>query len=359
MPVAERKETKRARRAPATPARLVQRNHEVSSAAVGSALCATILLHLALVIFAPTRFFTPQPLPERSERPLQLQVEILAPDEPVEQFSYTNPDVPSNPPDESRYFASRDQQAGQIEETEVGDPHTADITGEEPEPTQNLVEGQQQLTPVELQELMEALVEAIVELPQMRPIPGFDPVEDPVGTGPAVSPEPEVLREEEITIGVPVEGLQVEPVPERMAERSGEERVTPRPRPVLPQYSRDPVGRRVGAAPVVGHVSIDARFREFGDYTERMLDVIRRQWHMLAWETLRSSETGTLVALSFQIDSQGMIHGMEVHHSTASLTATLICQDAITSRQPYGPWTQDMREVLGDEQTVSIRFHYR
>ena len=135
--------------------------------------------------------------------------------------------------------------------------------------------------------------------------------------------------------------------------------VLPRPRPSLPQFSRGPVGVRQGAAPRVGTIAVDANFSEFGDYLARMLDAIVRQWHLLAWDALQAGEVGTLVAVSFRIDANGTIHGLEVDHSTASLIATLICKDAISSREPYGPWTVDMREVLGEEQTIRIRFFYR
>ncbi len=278
-----------------------------------------------------------------------------------EDFSLTNPEVPSNPPDEARYFSDRDQQAAQEVAAEEGDPGTPEIEGEEPEETQNIVAGESEMTPEEMAEMAESGPPVLAEMPESRPIPGFAEVENEEGSGPAVTEEAEPLPEE-VTIGVPLEGeaeVLEEMARNEEAAPAEEARPSPRPRPTLPRLSPNPVGRREGAAPRIGDVAVDAKFSEYGDYIARMLDVIVRQWHLLAWEALGSGESGTLVAVSFRIDSEGAVDNVEVLQSTASLTATLICQDAIASRQPYGPWTRDMKEVLGEEQTVRIRFFYR
>jgi hypothetical protein len=360
MPVEEKRTARRGTER-LTPAAMVRAHAEVRRGRVFSAITATLVLHALVLLLAPSRFYTPVEHVSRTEPPLRVLLDPVVAEEALQEFSLTNPDVPANPPDEARFFSDRDQQAAQPEPTEAGDPGTADIRGEELEPTQNIVEAEEQqpMTPEEMQELVESEPEPLAELPEARPIPEFSPVEDEEGIGPAVTPDPAPPPEEEFVIGVPVEGLAPARPPEQMAEADPREQVSPRPRPVLPQFSRGPVGRREGAAPEIGQVAIDANFHEFGDYLARMFDVITRQWYLLAWEALRSPESGTLVAVSFRVDSSGYVHGLEVLHSTASLTATLICQDAISSREPYGPWTRDMREVLGEEQTIRIRFFYR
>lgn len=344
--------------------RAVRGNRSGDRSRILAALVASVLLHLLIVSLVPVGWLKPEPTVRKEDRPFRVLLEEPEPPEVSEDFSLTNPEVPSNPPDEPRFFSDRDQQAAQETPTEEGDPGTPDIEGEEPEPTQNIVTGETEVLPEEIEEWLEETPEVLPELPESRPIPGFAEVEDEERTSPAVAPEAELSSENEVVIGVPVEGR--EDVPEEVVEEPTETAETaepqppsPRPRPTLSQLSRNPVGRREGAALRIDQVGIAAEFSEFGDYIARMLEVIVRQWHLLAWETLGSAETGTLVAISFTLDVNGTVGKVEVLQSTASLTATLICKDAISSRQPYGLWTKDMQEVLGGEQEVRIRFLYR
>lgn len=330
-----------------------------------SGILGTLLFHGAVVLFAPDEL--PRTTPSSEPRQLA-SLEVILPDPeepepPEEEFVLTNPDAVSNPPDETRFFSNRDQQAAQREETEEGDRSLPAVEGEEPEPTQNIVSGE-----TEIQVFEEEVVESPVgedggdgdigALPE-RPIPGFDPAEDPDGLEAPVVAESEEELDEDPVIGVDLGKGEREMAEASTADEAGGERATPRPRPTLPQASLGPTGTRHGSAPRVGQVAVDANFSEFGDYLARMLEVIVRQWHVLAWDSLQASEVGTVVAVSFRIDSTGKVHDVAVGHSTASLIATLICQDAISARQPYGEWTSDMKQVLGEEQTVRIRFLYR
>lgn len=320
------------------------------------ALVATVAIHSGMLLLAPARLWEERTA-GAEERPVR--VELVEPEsEPEEEFVVTNPEAPANPPDETRFFADRDQQAAQPDPDEEGDAQQPDVTGELPEPSQNIVEGEDQMRQPEEEE--EAWEEA-APLPRQRPLEGFEAVEEETGIDLPVTLESEEA-DDDFEIGVPVDQpwQEEEPRPEEEAgESQPEEKRRPRPRPVLPQTSRAAAGLREGAASRVGRVAIDANFQEFGDYLTRMLEVIGRQWHNLAWESLSSSEVGTMVIVSFRIDAAGEVRDLVVDHTSASLTATLICQDAVASRQPYGSWTRDMQEVLGEEQTVRVRFYYR
>lgn len=333
---------------------------------MGSALIATLVLHLLLVLLLPKEFSNDfSPAEARPEK--QLEVVLEEPEEATEEFVLTNPDVPSNPPDETTLFSDRDQQAAQEEETKEGDPSLPDVEGEEPEPNQNIVSSENVLSPREEEELAPGLsgqdvAEEIRGSVAERPIPGFAPTEEPDGLDVPVTEEPAPNLREDPVVGVELGNRDTETETAEGAkatESEADEPVRPRPRPTLPQVSHGPVGARAGAAPRVGQVAVDANFSEYGDYLARMIDVIVRRWHNLAWESLPSGEVGTVVSISFRIDAKGEIHGLEVSQSTASLIATLICQDAIESRQPYGAWTADMKQVLGEEQTIRMRFHYQ
>jgi len=44
---------------------------------------------------------------------------------------------------------------------------------------------------------------------------------------------------------------------------------------------------------------------------------------------------------------------------TAGNQAEKACTSAITSRAPYGPWTEDMISVLGESQEMTFMFYYQ
>jgi hypothetical protein len=44
---------------------------------------------------------------------------------------------------------------------------------------------------------------------------------------------------------------------------------------------------------------------------------------------------------------------------TAGNQAEKACAAAITARAPYGPWTDDMIAVLGEEQELTFVFYYQ
>lgn len=332
-------------------------------------VAGTLLLHGAIWWLAPDRL-PESPVTEPVPKDY-LEIYLTDPEEepvPPEEFVLTNPEVAANPPDETTFFSDRDQQAAQEEASEEGDPAVPDVEGELPDPNQNLVSGEDvsaaaaEAWAEEMARWREEAEAFSAEPLPDRPIPGFEPVEEGEGLEVAVTPENQRAPEETPVIGVELENGERPDDSAEIARADAAEAsapVQPRPRPKLPLTSSGPTGTRRGAAPNLGTIAVDANFSQYGDYLARMLEVIVEQWHILAWEALHSGEVGTVVSVSFRVDASGRIHGLEVLQSTAGLTATLICQDAVSSRQPYGEWPPDMREVLGEEQTIRIRFHYR
>lgn len=329
------------------------------------ALIVTVVLHIGVVLVMPENLTRKEAF--ETNREVRLEVILEETEPPPEAFVLANPEAVSNPPDETRFFSDRNQQAAQEEEADQGDPSLPSIDGEEPEANQNIVNSDTAIFSLEEEMAGGGAGEdgeelAFNSLPE-RLIPGFETTDEADGLEVPVTSETDTPLEENPVFGVDLgEGEETrEEVVEETAtyEPEGEEQIRPRPRPALSQISRGPVGSREGAATRVGQVAVDAQFSEYGDYLARMIDVIVRQWHILAWDSLQAGEVGTVVTISFRIDASGQIHGLEVLNSTASLIATLICQDAIGSRQPYGVWTADMRQVLGEEQTIRMRFLYR
>lgn len=107
----------------------------------------------------------------------------------------------------------------------------------------------------------------------------------------------------------------------------------------------------------IGAVSLDAKFSEFGDYTQRMLEAIQAAWYVTCERSAVHSRGSVVVR--FTLCSDGTVKSTEVLHSSASELATYACRDAVESRAPYEVWREEMVALFGDEQTTTISFHYR
>lgn len=326
----------------------------------------TLVVHVALMAVLPDRLTSPRSGEQRAARSIDFvfpEPEEEVPEPLPEEYVATNPDVPSNPPDETRNFASRDQQAAQEEPPESETPEeTPRVEGEELR-SQNIVEGNPEPAlpqgggaPSE-REL--ARVEDFPAVPERRPVPGLDdPEPDPEESGVAAEADVEEPGDDETrTIGINVPDEQ-RMSPDEATRRASAERPRPSPRPTLPRTHSAPVAERPGTSSRLGEIAIDARRSEFGSYLERMLEAIERQWHSLARSHAGVADSASRVRIRFKLDAAGHVEILEVD-SSASHTGTLICQDAIEARAPFGDWSEDMISVLGDEQTMTITFHYR
>ncbi len=335
------------------------------SLAVGFA--GAIAVHGFLLAVLPERISPPGQAEDRTNHRLNVTLaapEDDAPDPPPEEYVATNPDVPSNTPDDTRHFASRDQQAAQEEAPEDEAPEdTPRVEGEELR-SQNIVEGHPDpALPSGIFEQRDEQVfaDGFPAIPERRPVPGFETDEpDPDESGVHIA-----SNETEDDPGDDAERIVGIDVPEEQRQEGADsgayasvERPVPEPRPTLPRTHSAPVAEREGNTSRVGTISIDARRSEFGTYIERMMEAVERQWHSLARTHYSISDTGSRVRIRFELDSAGNVSILDID-SSAGDTGTLICMDAIESRAPFGNWSDEMIEVLGDDQTMTITFHYR
>ena len=296
------------------------------------------------------------------------------------RYVETNLDVPSNKPDETTNIASRSQQAGQIKET-TGDLDNTPLLNGEEEDSVKIVQGRQR-------------DERILSEPSsQQPTQRYQPAKTYIESLPRlISRSPDFLQQDEIIgedgiasmLDIPdvseEEVDEIEEIPNSLDAllttqamlREIEEKESnklepdkipqlPRPRPRLSsQTLPGPLMRSNGRAAALGSLSVDARFTEFGDYLNRMFNAIGYQFILLAeYMEAAMAEISSRVIVEFQITSGGEVKDVLVVFTTADSPATLICEDAIQSPSPYGPWTQDMVETLGEEQTIRITFLYR
>ncbi len=132
---------------------------------------------------------------------------------------------------------------------------------------------------------------------------------------------------------------------------------TERPRIAPPPGLKTLTMKSNTATNEIGAVSLDAKFSEFGEYTQRMLEAIQAAWYVTCERSSVHSRGNVVVR--FTLCADGTIKSTEVLHSSASELATYACRDAIESRAPYEPWREEMIALFGEEQTTTISFYYR
>lgn len=117
---------------------------------------------------------------------------------------------------------------------------------------------------------------------------------------------------------------------------------------------RNPVD--VGRA---GALALDARFSAYGDYAQRMLEAVQASWWGILSRTRLDDFAAGTVVVRFRLARDGTVPSAEIVSSTVPLLAALACQDAVQLPAPYDAWRPEMVALLGEEETVTITFHYR
>jgi hypothetical protein len=148
--------------------------------------------------------------------------------------------------------------------------------------------------------------------------------------------------------------------PQSMMHALDPRRPRPRPQIVKQQQVRPAVlsENNFGTANI-GPTAVDARWSNYGAYLQRMIDTVQIQWERIIIEKRANPVLGSTVSVKFIMDSEGKIAKIVNVDSTANETASRACINAITDRSPYGPWTDDMRAVLGDQQEMTFTFYYQ
>lgn len=134
----------------------------------------------------------------------------------------------------------------------------------------------------------------------------------------------------------------------------------PMPRPRLsPKVLPGPLVASQVYAARMGPIGFDAKFSQFGYYLQRMFETIQLQWYSLLDDvTISQEKRPAYVVIEYDLNAEGKVVEARVLETNAGQLATLLCKDAIESRAPFGPWTSQMVDQLGDQQTIRLKFVY-
>jgi hypothetical protein len=292
-----------------------------------------------------------------------------APVKPKDPFKFveTNPEAPENTPDRTNNFAAQNQQVAQEKPTPDGKSDRPATEGKKDFESTAIVSGR--LTkPIEHMEAVPPPVEAPPQeqivasaRAEQNPLPGTEKVEgenkDGVGSSlakrlenaRAVPERIEGVKEGKETEGQAVTQQAIDP-----------RRPQPRPQLVKTVQARPAIlSENKFGTPNLGVIARDAKWSNYGAYLERVITTVQLQWERIIIEQKANPVLGSLVAVKFVMNDEGRIIDIGVVETSANDTATRACVSAITDRMPYGPWTDDMKAVLGNKQEMTFTFYYQ
>lgn len=278
----------------------------------------------------------------------------------TEQFVEANPNVPENPPDKSKQFSFRDQQAAQPEITKASLlQSTPVISGIEK--SQKIIQGKKEKNVAQVANMIPT--QAIKEKSDKRPSEKIkNLISSKINIKKNSASEVSFTKEntndgknnKSSTI---ISSLRT---PESLHSK---QQTLQKPRPkLLPDLTHGPLMKSEMSAPRVGTIAIECRMHSYGVYVQEMLQSVEEQWNQLARGSIQYLQRDLLpgrITLQFELLSNGQISNLtRVDSGGKSLPAEL-CRQAIASRVPFGQWNQDMINDFGDSDTVTISFLYQ
>ena len=131
-----------------------------------------------------------------------------------------------------------------------------------------------------------------------------------------------------------------------------------RPRASVPSGTYGLLLRRPVGVNRAGTIAVDARFSNYGDYTQRMMEAIQSSW----WSIIERSRFEGLsrgnVIVRFRLHRDGTVTDARVLSTEVTRVMTLACKDAVMAPAPYDIWRADMVAMYGESDTVTINFIY-
>lgn len=287
---------------------------------------------------------------------------------PPDRFVETNPDAPENTPDETRNFAARNQQVAQEKPSLEEKSDTPALAGKKPGDVTQIVDGRLNTVeeslpppPPPMPEILASEQQEAAAQREQIPLPGAEKIdgESKEGFGQNLAKTPDGSA----AVTEPIEGQKNAPESTGLTQ-AGQPRIDPQrpqPRPRVTRNVRPAVlmENKIGTSNI-GPVAIDARWSQYGEYLQKFIESVQVQWERILDQTRTSPPSGSTVTVKFRMEgSEGAIAEIISSESTGGTQAERSCISAITSRSPYGKWTEDMVAVLGDSQEMTFTFHYQ
>lgn len=284
------------------------------------------------------------------------------------RFVETNSAAPENTPDKTTNFSNRNQQSAQEVAAKEKDPENRpSVKGQDTIKSDTIVSGNMappQLSPAPTPEVAKDQAEERTEQKaraELVPLSGFEKVEgkseDGIASNISKSKSPTTHADQA------QEGAQNATDPTGgLVTVTEAHHAQPKERPRLSSTSLNrssPLTNRATGVTNMGVIAMDARWSEYGEYLNRLIETVQAQWYKILEESRVSPPRGSHVIVTFRINSKGETEIVKVEDADAGKQGVFSCQNAITYPQPYGKWSDAMIAVLGDSQELTFSFYYQ
>jgi hypothetical protein len=342
---------------------------------IGIGIACTILFHVLLLCLAP--FFPADKISgvdrfmegiAAQNRAKEFNIELADADAEQQKlapfrFVETNPDAPENEPDKTINVSNRNQQSAQEERPPEIDPENRpSIRGRDDIQNDSaIVSGNMSRTEVaaaaEAMMKEAAAAQAAQELrAEQVPLSGQEKIlgTDEEGVGSNISQLKSPSNQAEDYLEGAKDGRSATGA---LTQTEQANRPVPRERPRLTQARPTVLQNRIRGTSNIGPLGYDARWSEYGDYMQELIEVVQASWEGLLRDARAYPKAGTSVIVTFTLNSSGEVSIVSVEETTGAAGA-YVSTTAITSRQPYRKWTDQMIAVLGQQQTMTFRFFF-
>ena len=276
------------------------------------------------------------------------------------KFVEANPDVPENPPDKTRNFSFRDQQAA--------NPEVQDQNRHSEFPKLEGKEGNTKIASPQKQPLggKKILEFKRIEFPKLSPKVSSSNQSDKKKSKvtPKDGTKMEVKKDEPIDPIFSMFGKNPSDQTSDFTPKFTEmEKKPSRNRPKLsPELLFGPVMKSTRIAPRIGTIAIECNMHVYGVYVQQMLQAIEEQWNQLARGSIRYLQRDKLpekITFQFILKSNGRIEKLSRVDSQGNSLPTDLCRHAIASRVPFGEWTPQMIKDFGQFDEITLSFNYK
>jgi hypothetical protein len=284
------------------------------------------------------------------------------------RFVETNSAAPENIPDKTNNFSNRNQQSAQEIAAKEKDPENRPtVKGQDEIKSDTIVSGNMAPPQASTAPAPEATKDEAQDRAEQKaraeqvPLNGFEKVEgkseDGIASNIAKSKSPTNRADKA------AEGAKdaTDPTGGLVAVTSSTH-AQPKERPRLASISLNRssiLTNRATGVTNLGIVGMDARWSEYGDYLNRLIETVQAQWYKILEVQQGSPPRGSHVVVTFRINSKGETEIVKVEDADAGRQGVLSCENAITYPQPYGKWSDAMIAVLGESQELTFAFYYQ
>jgi hypothetical protein len=347
------------------------------SRSVGIGVACTILFHVLLLCLAPFfpaeritgvsgelgKFSRPDPTKDFDFQLAEDVPDARQPD--PYRFVETNPDAPENEPDKTVNISNRNQQSAQEEKPAALDPENRpsikgrdDILNDSAIVSGDMARPQDGAAAALLRAALEGRQPQAAQQARAEQVPlsGHEKFtgDSPDGVGSSVSQSKSPATNAEEFVEGAKDGRSTTGA---LTQTEQVNRPTPRERPRLTQARPTVLSNRITGTSNIGIHGLDARWGDYGDYMKEFIDIVQTSWWSILRDSRVSPKSGSSVVVTFTLSSNGSVSIVSVEE-TAGTAGAFTCTTAITSRQPYRKWTDQMVAVLGEKQTMTFQFYF-